>query len=51
MAPQVEGVENSKEQTTECSKADSRSPKTFLVCCFVAIRVQRLFVELRMTLL
>jgi hypothetical protein len=45
--PKVKGVKNSKKQTTNHYKVKCWSPKTFLVCCCVAIRVQRWFVERR----
>jgi hypothetical protein len=40
-SPKVEGVKNSKKQTTEHYKAGFLTPKKFFVCCCVAITVQR----------
>jgi hypothetical protein len=39
--PQGEGAKNSEKQTFKYYKAHSWSPKKFLVCCYVAIRMQR----------
>jgi hypothetical protein len=41
IAPKVEEVKNSKEQTPKHYKASFRSPKKFFVYCFVTIKVQR----------
>jgi hypothetical protein len=41
MAPKVKAIKNSKKQTTKHYKDSSQTPKKFLVCCFVAIEVQR----------
>jgi hypothetical protein len=39
--PKVKGVKNSKKKPWNTTKAGSQRPKKFLVCCSVAIRVQR----------
>ncbi len=44
--PKVEGVNNSKKQTTECYKGWFLNTQKFLVCCSADIKVQRWFVEL-----
>jgi hypothetical protein len=41
MAPKVEEIENSKEQTLEHYKANSQSLKKFYVYCYVANKIQR----------
>jgi hypothetical protein len=41
--PKVKGVKNSKKQTTKHYQSHSQTPKKFLVCRFVAIRVQEWF--------
>jgi hypothetical protein len=41
MAPQNRGVKNSKNKTPNTIKASSQTPKKFLICCFVVVRVQR----------
>jgi hypothetical protein len=51
MAPKVEGSRTKKKQTIECYKAGSQTPKKFLECCSVAIKVQRRFVKLKVALL
>jgi hypothetical protein len=40
--PKVKGVKNSKNKPPNIRKVSSRTPKKFLVCCSIAIRVQRL---------
>jgi hypothetical protein len=45
--PKVKGVNNSKKQTNERYKGQFSRPIFFHVCCFVAIRVPRSFVELQ----
>jgi hypothetical protein len=40
--PKVKGVKNSKNKPSNTTKVNSRTPKKIFVCCFVAIRVQRL---------
>jgi hypothetical protein len=50
--PKVKGVVNNlKKQTTEHYKADSWTPKSFFVCCDIAVRVLRRFVEFQVELL
>ncbi len=44
MAPQSRG--GSKNKPPNATKANSQTPTKFLVCCFVAIKIQRLFVKL-----
>jgi len=51
MALQSRGVNNSKNKWPNVTKASSQTPKKILVCCFVAIRVQKWFVELQVALL
>jgi hypothetical protein len=52
MGPQSRRVKNSKKQIRlNATKASSWTPKKFLVCCFVAIKVQKWFVKLQVTLL
>jgi hypothetical protein len=52
MAPKVKGVKNSKKQNHwTIQRLTLEHSKEFFVCCFVAIRVQKWFVELKMTLL
>ncbi len=52
MAPQSKGVKNSKKnKQLKTTKAGSRTPKKFLVCCFVLITDQRLFVKFHVALL
>ncbi len=41
MGLQNRGVKNSKKQTTKHYKASFRSPKKFLVCCYVTIKVEK----------
>ncbi len=42
MATQSRRGQNSKKQITKCNKGQSlKHLKTFLVCCFIVIRVQR----------
>jgi hypothetical protein len=41
MAPQNKGGKNSKKQTTNATKASSQTPHNILVCCIIAIKVQR----------
>jgi hypothetical protein len=47
----VEGVKNSKKKPPNATKTSSHIPKKFLVCCFVTIKVQRVFVEFQVALL
>jgi hypothetical protein len=49
--PKVKRVKISKIQIIKHCKASSQTFKNFFVCCFVAIRVQRWFVEIWVTLL
>jgi hypothetical protein len=45
--PKVKGIKNSKKnKLLNITKNTSQTLKTFLVCCYVAIKVQRRFVEL-----
>ncbi len=47
MAPQSrEGQKLKRTKPLNATKASSSTPKTFLVCCSIAIKVPRGFVEL-----
>jgi hypothetical protein len=37
----VKGVKNSKNKPPNAIKTGSQTPKNFLVCCFVVVRIQR----------
>jgi hypothetical protein len=42
MAPQSKGVQELKKQKPlNVTKANSQTPKVFLVCCFVDIRTEK----------
>jgi hypothetical protein len=47
----VKGSRTQKNKPHNTTKAGSQTPKKFLVCCFVASRVQRLFVKFHVALL
>jgi hypothetical protein len=52
MAPQSwGGQELKKKKPPNAMKVNSQTPKNFLTCCPVAIRVQRWFVKIQMALL
>jgi hypothetical protein len=51
MAPQVEESTTQKNKPPKITKVDFETLKNFFVCCFVAIRGLRLFVELQVALL
>jgi hypothetical protein len=36
----IKGVKNSENKSSNATKVDSQTPTKFLVCCFVAIRIQ-----------
>ncbi len=38
--PKVKGGQNSKNKPLNITKANSQTPKKFLVCCYVTIKVQ-----------
>jgi len=46
-APKVKGSRTQKNKSPNNTKADSWTPKEFVVCCSVAIRVPRWFIELQ----
>jgi hypothetical protein len=46
MALQNRGVKNSKNKPPNVTKANFQTPTKFLVCWFVVVIVQRLFVKL-----
>jgi hypothetical protein len=46
----VKKVKNTKKQTTEYYKTSSWSPKKFLVCCSITIKIQRQIVKLKVML-
>jgi len=40
--PKVKGVKNLKNKPPNTTKVGFQTPKTFLVCCSIAIRVQKM---------
>ncbi len=50
MVPQNRGVNNSKKQTTNATKAGSQTPTKFFIC-FIVIKVQRGLVDFQVVLL
>jgi hypothetical protein len=47
----VEGINNSKKKPPNAIKIGSQTPKKLFLCCSIAIKVQRWFLELQMALL
>ncbi len=43
--------QNFKKKPPNTTKVGSQTPKKFLVCCFVVVKVQKQFVELQVALL
>jgi len=51
MALQNRRGQNFKKKPPNTTKVGSQTPKKFLVCCFVVVKVQKQFVELQVALL
>jgi hypothetical protein len=51
MAPQSKGGQELKKKPLNITKVSSQTPKNFLVCCCVDIRVERQFIEIQVAFL
>ncbi len=51
MPPPSKGGQEFLKQTTKHNKVNSQTLKKVLVCCYVDIKIQRLFVEMKVVFL